>query len=114
MPNLIDSEELLKWIEKNVQHDSMYVSSDELVVKILSLQPASPKMSVEEAKGWISVRDNPPPFGLQVLVWCKIYGIYIGCNERIEGTGYGNWNDGKENGVLPPIYWKSLPESPTI
>jgi hypothetical protein len=60
---------------------------------------------------WISVKDEPPPLDTWVLVWCRIYGTYIGCNERIYGN-WGNWNDGKTLGVLPPLFWMPLPESP--
>ena len=55
-----------------------------------------------------------PPFGQPVLVWCRIYGFYVGAYMQIEDTDWGNWSDGENTGVLPPVCWMPLPEVPTI
>lgn len=61
---------------------------------------------------WIPVSERLPEFDTWVLCYCKIYGFYIGSYQRILDTCHGNWNDGKDLGVLPPIYWQPLPQSP--
>jgi hypothetical protein len=61
---------------------------------------------------WILTKERNPHFGEPVFVWCRIYGRYIGTYEQIEDTSFGNWNDGKQSGVLPPIYWMPLPDPP--
>ncbi len=61
---------------------------------------------------WIKTEDHLPPFGEHVLVWCKIYGRYIASYQRISDTNWGNWHDGKDLGVLPPVCWMPLPEAP--
>lgn len=58
---------------------------------------------------WHEETKIKPPFGVHVLCYCKIYGYYIGSYERIEDTNWGNWHDGKQLGVLPPIHWMELP-----
>jgi hypothetical protein len=63
---------------------------------------------------WIPVAKKLPPFDEWVLAYCRIYGCYIGSYQRIApDTSYGNWNDGKNLGVLPPTHWMPLPEPPT-
>lgn len=62
---------------------------------------------------WISVKDKFPPFGDWVLVYCRIYGRYIGSYQRIDPEyNFGVWNDGNNSGVLPPTHWMPLPEPP--
>ena len=62
---------------------------------------------------WIPVDKELPPFNIQVLVYCRIYGRYIGSYNRLdENSTWGNWHDGKSLGVLPPTHWMHLPEPP--
>lgn len=61
---------------------------------------------------WISCKERLPDFDKPVLCFCRIYGRYIGWHQRIDNTNYGNWHDGTNLGVLPPIYWQELPEPP--
>jgi hypothetical protein len=64
---------------------------------------------------WIDEKEQKPEFGKQVLVFCRIYGRYIGSYEYIgewAGVKYGNWHDGKSLGVLPPTHWMPLPDAP--
>ena len=62
---------------------------------------------------WIKTEEKLPPFGRQVLVYCRIYGRYIGSYERLdENCEYGNWHDGEKLGVLPPTHWMFLPPAP--
>ena len=61
---------------------------------------------------WINVKDAKPKFNTWVLVYCKVYGFYIGGYEQIEDTAWGQWSDGKNSGVLPPTHWMPLPEPP--
>lgn len=65
---------------------------------------------------WIDETKQKPPFGKHVLCYCRIYGYYIGSYENIapdvSGNIWGNWNDGKHLGVLPPTHWMELPEKP--
>jgi len=69
-------------------------------------------LAVQERQ-WIPVTpDTMPEFDTWVLCYCRIYGFYIGCHQRILDTNYGNWNDGKDLGILPPIFWMLLPEKP--
>lgn len=63
---------------------------------------------------WISVKEKLPKMGVWVLAYCAIHGLYIGCNKRIPGANWGEWDNGNERGVLPPTHWMSLPEAPTI
>jgi hypothetical protein len=66
---------------------------------------------------WISVKDSLPEFNKHVLVYCRIFGTYIGSHVFIgefAGKKYGNWNDGKSTGVLPPTHWMPLPEPPKV
>ncbi len=60
---------------------------------------------------WISVDIEIPEFNTPVLMYCKIYGRYIGWYQQIEGE-CGNWHDGNVLGVLPPTHWMPLPEPP--
>jgi len=60
---------------------------------------------------WIKSSEQNPPFDMQVLCYCKIYGRYIGSYIQVIGV-YGNWSNGKEMGILPPIYWMPLPPAP--
>ena len=68
----------------------------------------------EDKTRWISVAETKPEFGEPVFVWCRIYGRYIGTYQQIDGTRFGNWSDGKELGVLPPLFWQPLPTPPKI
>lgn len=68
----------------------------------------------EEKTRWISVEERLPEFGEPVFVWCRIYGRYIGTYQQIDGTRFGNWSDGKDLGVLPPLFWQPLPTPPKI
>lgn len=61
---------------------------------------------------WISVKERLPEFGELVIVYCRIYGRYIGSYERLHDTIHGNWHDGQSLGVLPPTHWMPLPEPP--
>lgn len=64
---------------------------------------------------WIPVAERLPDFGESVLVFCRIYGRYVGQYVFIgefRGEKYGNWHDGKNLGVLPPTHWMPLPEPP--
>lgn len=76
-------------------------------------QNSAPTEAGRGEGGWKVVKEQGPPFDEWVLVWCKIYGRYIGRFERIENSNFGQWNDGKQSGVLPPIYWQHLPKNPT-
>lgn len=60
---------------------------------------------------WVKETDKKPQFDKTVVCWCQIYGLYLGRYIHI-GFGYGNWNNGRDTGVLPPIYWMELPEPP--
>ena len=68
----------------------------------------------EDKTRWISVEETKPEFGEPVFVWCRIYGRYIGTYQQIDGTRFGNWSDGKDLGVLPPLFWQPLPTPPKI
>jgi len=68
----------------------------------------------EDKTRWISVEERLPEFVEPVFVWCRIYGRYIGTYQQIDGTRFGNWSDGKELGVLPPLFWQPLPTPPKI
>lgn len=62
---------------------------------------------------WIAIEDRLPPFDERVLVYCRIYGRYIGAYQRIDPDyDFGNWNDGEKLGVLPPTHWMPLPPAP--
>ncbi len=65
-----------------------------------------------DKNGWIKVSERLPEFNVWVLVYCRIYGTYIGSHQRLLDTGYGNWHDGKQLGVLPPTHWQPLPSPP--
>lgn len=70
-------------------------------------------MEANRQQRWIPVEENSmPDFDTPVLVWCRIWGRYIGSYNRIHDTNWGNWHDGKELGVLPPTLWQPLPEIP--
>ena len=68
----------------------------------------------EDKTRWISAEKRLPEFGEPVFVWCRIYGRYIGTYQQIDGTRFGNWSDGKDLGVLPPLFWQPLPTPPKI
>lgn len=64
---------------------------------------------------WIKESEHKPPFGERVLVYCRIYGRCLYTYEFIGeafGEKWGNWHDGKNLGVLPPVYWCHIPEIP--
>jgi len=62
---------------------------------------------------WIPTKERLPAFGLPVLVYCRIYGRYIGSYNRLdEKCNAGNWYDGERLGVLPPTHWMHLPPAP--
>ncbi len=66
---------------------------------------------------WIKTSSKLPEFDTPVLVFCKIYGRYIGSYNFIGeafGEKHGNWHDGKQLGVLPPTHWQPLPERPPM
>lgn len=85
----------------------------------LLLSPTSAKTFFETQfkPEWVSVEDRLPEFNKPVLAFCRVYGRYIGWYEFIGeafGEKHGNWNDGKNLGVLPPLFWMPLPEPPQI
>lgn len=61
---------------------------------------------------WRKTSEKKPEFDKDVLVYCSIYGIYIGAYNEILDTGHGNWCSEYEKGLLPPMYWQPLPEPP--
>lgn len=65
---------------------------------------------------WVAVSERLPEFGETVLVYCKIYGLFLATYEFIgefQGEKYGNWRDFNGNlGILPPVYWLQIPETP--
>lgn len=61
---------------------------------------------------WISTKHRLPEFNIPVLVYCRIYGVFIASHDRIDDTNWGNWRHGDELGILPPTHWMPLPESP--
>lgn len=62
---------------------------------------------------WIPTKQKLPPFDTPVLVYCKIYGKYIGLYQRIiPSSNYGLWSDGEKSGLLPPTHWMPLPGPP--
>lgn len=61
---------------------------------------------------WIDERLHKPEFGVPVLVYCRIYGRFVATYEQILDTEFGNWHNGKELGILPPLYWMPLQELP--
>ncbi|MBK9800718.1 MAG: DUF551 domain-containing protein [Bacteroidetes bacterium] len=70
--------------------------------------------SLKEDK-WIRVSEKMPDFDVSVLVFCRIYGVFIAQHKYIgdfQGEKYGNWYDGKDLGVLPPLFWMPLPSPP--
>lgn len=71
---------------------------------------------VTSCMNWISVKDQKPDFEEPVLVFCELYGNYIGVYHfvgEIFGEQHGIWINGTERGVLPPTHWMPLPEPPT-
>lgn len=94
---LIDSEELLKWIDESLYHyeaiiqlgkmlpsDRCYMDAfKSLKDKILSMQPASQKMSVEEAKEAIAKKEGVSTWDILVEVVCSdMDGIHV--QEKLE------------------------------
>lgn len=66
---------------------------------------------------WIKTEDKLPEFGELVLVYCRIYGIFLASYELIgefDGKEFGNWHDGTNLGILPPVYLMKIPEIPDI
>lgn len=61
---------------------------------------------------WIETKNKLPEFNKWVLCYCRIYGYYIGSYKQIDDTNWGNWHDGKELGVLPPVLWQYMEEIP--
>jgi hypothetical protein len=59
---------------------------------------------------WYLEKNTKPTFNLPVIVECAIYGRYIGWYQQIIGE-FGNWHDGKQLGVLPPIKWAHIPST---
>jgi hypothetical protein len=76
------------------------------------------KYAVENNAIWIKTEYKTPEFDTLVLVYCKTYGRFLATYEFIgefAGEKYGNWRDMHGNlGILPPVYWMSLPESPLV
>jgi hypothetical protein len=62
---------------------------------------------------WNLEKNKKPKFGELVLVYCKTYGRFLASYEQIEDTDWGNWSYNGDLGILPPIYWMSIPEIPT-
>jgi len=62
---------------------------------------------------WIETKEKMPEFNESVIVYCAIYGRYIGYYRPIEGTEDGVWcNWSGESGLLPPTHWMPLQEAP--
>ena len=62
---------------------------------------------------WIKETEQKPEFGKPVLVCCRIFGRDIYTYERLDPDyDWGNWHDGKNLGVLPPVWWSYIPEPP--
>lgn len=66
---------------------------------------------------WIKTQQQKPEFGELVLVWCRIYGMFLATHEYVggfNGEQYGNWQDVNGNsGILQPAYWMKLPKPPS-
>lgn len=71
------------------------------------------KFALSMGSEWVKVEAKKPEFGQWVVCHCRIYGYYIGCYERILDSNWGQWNDGKQSGVLPPVFWQPLPTPPS-
>ena len=61
---------------------------------------------------WIATKHKNPPFDTPVLVYCEVYGRFIATFFEIDDTGYGNWSNDVERGILPPTHWMPLPDVP--
>ena len=101
-------EEILSKHDSNKEYPSYYHESN-----ILFAMQEFAEAYHEDKTRWISVEETKPEFGEPVFVWCRIYGRYIGTYHQIGGTDFGNWSDGKDLGVLPPLFWQPLPTPPT-
>jgi Protein of unknown function (DUF551) len=94
-----------------VQHDQTGSA-----VGITISKEAYNQLRQQLSNNWIAVADRLPKFGETVLVYCRIYGRFLATYEYIgdfQGEKYGNWRDFKgELGILPPVYWMEIPETP--
>ena len=96
------SDNPIKWMQ-----DNNCATTKEVTLKLMEAYH-------EDKTRWISAEKRLPEFGEPVFVWCRIYGRYIGTYQQIDGTRFGNWSDGKDLGVLPPLFWQPLPTPPKI
>ena len=101
-------------VESHFGSDFHEVSQPCCLVHICNAMEEYAKAYHEDKTSWISVEERLPEFGEPVFVWCRIYGRYIGTYQQIDGTRFGNWSDGKDLGVLPPLFWQPLPTPPKI
>lgn len=100
-------EEILRDAMDRSSFQFLYTQSPALYSGIITAM-----QTFAQQDNWIDERKQKPPFETWVLCYCRIYGFYIGCYQQILDTGWGNWNDGKELGVLPPTHLQPLPSTP--
>lgn len=68
---------------------------------------------MNDDKEWIDIKRNMPFFGEPVLAYCRTYGRFMACYERIDDSDHGQWcNWTGEKGILPPTHWWPLPQPP--
>ena len=81
------------------------------VLASLSAVP-TPESSEARREGWRPIESAP--VDESIFVWCRVWGRYIGYQERIADTEATQWCDWKgDKGLLPPVCWQPLPEPPT-